>query len=81
MRITKVISERGLTFPKYKNHMDSKHFMRYISFYICKELEERDSSILVYICHKITHNVSTLYNINAYGVVSKTKAPSIKWTK
>ena len=34
MRITKVISERGFKFPKYKNHKDS---MNFISFYMCKE--------------------------------------------
>lgn len=30
--ITKVISKRGFKFSKYKSHMDSKHFMHFISF-------------------------------------------------
>lgn len=56
MKITKVISERGFMFPKYKKHVDSKHSMHVISLYICKEPEERHASMLIPNCHKITHN-------------------------
>lgn len=65
MRITKVISKSSLKFPKYKNHMDLKHLMHFVSFYICKKPDERLEHV-IHNCHKITHNAFNFIQNNPY---------------